>query len=107
MCRHRNVGAADTFEPACEFFRQTSSVIHAADPRGEARQQGTGTNLPARETAGNRPEEVRRAEFAILARVQQGEFLAIADPGMERRRCEHFHRGVSWLLAHHTRQAVP
>ena len=47
---------------------------------GQPRQQRTGADFLARQAAGDRPEQMRGAELAVLARVEQGEFLAIGDP---------------------------
>ncbi len=55
---------------------------------------GRGADLPPRERAGHRPEQMAGGEFAFLAPVQDGQFLAIPHPGMQRLRVDAFHGGL-------------
>jgi hypothetical protein len=57
------------------------------------RQQRTGAHLTLRQRTGHRPEQVRGTEFAILARVEQGKFVTVKQPGMQRFRIDAFHGG--------------
>ena len=79
----RDVGAADAFQPGGEAFGQAAAVIGAEDARRQARQQRAGAEFAARQRAGDRPEQVRGAEFAFLAGVEQGEFVPVGDPAAQ------------------------
>ncbi len=91
--QHGDIGAADALQPGGKLLGQPASVVDAADAHGEARQQRAGAHFALRQRAGHRPEQVRGAELAILARVQQRQFVAIEQPGMQRLCVDAFHGG--------------
>ena len=76
---------------AASAFRQAAPVIDAADARAEPRQQRAGADLLLAPAAGHRPEQVRGAELAVLARIEQGEFLPVGEPGVQGLCVDAFH----------------
>ncbi len=89
-----DVGAAVRFQPGAQALGQAAPVIGADDPRGAARQQGAGAELGLRQRAGDRPEQVRGAEFTFLAEKSSSASSApSADPSSRRvkRRLMQFH----------------
>ena len=92
---HRDVGAADR-PPA---RRQAARPGRGRHRRRQMRAARRGSSARARisrlrQRAGHRPEQVRGAEFALLARIEQGEFLPVerASHAASLRRC------VSWRV---------
>ena len=77
-----------------ELLGKAASVVDAADAHGEAWQQRTGAHFALRQRTGHRPEQVRGAELAILARVKQCQFVTIEQPGMQRLCVDAFHGGL-------------
>ena len=92
--QHGDIGAADALQPGGKLLGQAASVIDAADAHGEARQQRAGADFALRQRTGHRPEQMRGAELAVLARVEQGEFVTVEQPGMQRLCVDAFHGGL-------------
>ena len=90
---HAEIGAADPGQVGRELVRQAPlPAIDAADPDARPRQDGARPQLGPRQAAGIGPEQVRPAELAILPRVEDGQFPAIADPGLQGRGIDAAHR---------------
>ena len=82
--QHRDVGAADGFQPAGQRLGQAAPVIDAADPHRLSRGSSARARISLRARPhGHRPEQMRGAELAVLPRIQQGEFLPVGDPAMQ------------------------
>ncbi len=64
-------------------------AIGADHAHATARQQPGGAELGLGQRAGHGPEQVGGAEFAFLPRIEDGEFPAIPQPGLQRRWRDH------------------
>ena len=91
--QHGDIVAADALQPGGKLLGNASAIVDAADAHAETRQQRAGADLALRQRTGHGPEQMRGAELAILARVEQREFVAIEQPGMQRLCVDAFHDG--------------
>ena len=94
--QYRHIRAANPFQIGGEAACQPFPAIHANHARRKARQNGAGAELHARQPARIGPEKMRTAKLAILPRIQNGQFLPIADPALQAGRVNHArHGGIS------------
>ena len=94
--QYRHIRAAHPFQVGSEARRQPFPAIHANHARRRTRQDGAGAEFHARKPTRIGPEKMRTAKFAIFPRIQNGQFLPIADPALQAGRVNHArHGGIS------------
>ena len=87
--QHVDIGAAEPTQQLGQAPGIPLPAIGADNAHRSARQQARRAELGLGERAGHRPEQMGGTELAFLPRIENGEFLPIAQPCLERGRSHH------------------